>query len=120
MWQTLRYALPAYLVPLAFVAAPAGAALLGIGGPGKVAYALLASAAAVVWLAVAAGGWLPGENPAGVPERVLAGAAGACLLWLTPVFTAIGTVLAAATVLTVLIRRRLSRPATHPTPEETP
>ena len=40
MWQTLRYALPAYLVPMAFVAAPAGTALIGAGGAGKVAYAL--------------------------------------------------------------------------------
>ena len=31
MWQTLRYALPAYLTPLAFVVTPTGLGLLGIG-----------------------------------------------------------------------------------------
>ncbi len=34
MWQTLRYALPAYLIPLAFVITPTGLGLLGIGGAG--------------------------------------------------------------------------------------
>src|SRR4029453_16917158 len=66
MWQTLRYALPAYLVPLAFVLTPAGEGLLGRGGPGQVAFALVVAAIGVAALAVAAGGWLPGIGPPGV------------------------------------------------------
>jgi TRAP transporter 4TM/12TM fusion protein len=98
MWQTLRYALPAYLVPIAFVAAPAGTALIGTGNPGKVLYATLAAAMAVAALAVAAGGWVLGLGPATVPARVGAAAAGACLLWISPLSTAIGATLLAATV----------------------
>ncbi len=106
MWQTLRYALPAYLVPLAFVLAPAGDGLLGRGGVGQVVFALLAAALGVSALAVAAGGWLPGVGPASVPGRVLAAVAGLVLLWLDPVATAAGAVLAAAAVVACLIGRR--------------
>jgi TRAP transporter 4TM/12TM fusion protein len=106
MWQTLRYALPAYLVPLAFVLAPAGEGLLGRGGVGQVTFALLAAALGVSALAVAAGGWLPGLGPASVPVRVLAAMAGLVLLWLDPVATAVGVVLAAAAVVACLIGRR--------------
>jgi TRAP transporter 4TM/12TM fusion protein len=105
MWQTLRYALPAYLVPLAFVAAPAGTALIGTGGPAKVAYATLAAAAAVVALAITAGGWALGIGPAGTPERLLAAAAGCALLWITPPATAIGAALLAATLILARLRR---------------
>jgi TRAP transporter 4TM/12TM fusion protein len=111
MWQTLRYALPAYLVPLAFVAAPAGTALIGSGGAGKVTYALLAAAAAVAGLAVAAGGWVPGIGPAGVPERAVALAAGLCLLWISPISTAIGAVLLVVAFGAVAARRWQTAPA---------
>jgi TRAP-type uncharacterized transport system fused permease subunit len=106
MWQTLRYALPAYLVPIAFVAAPTGTALIGTGGVPKVAYALLAASAAVVALAIAAGGWTFGIGRAGTPERLLAAAAGCALLWITPVATTIGAVLLAATVAVGALRHR--------------
>jgi TRAP transporter 4TM/12TM fusion protein len=105
MWQTLRYALPAYLVPLAFVSAPTGTALIGSGGPAKVAYAVVAAAAAVVALAIAAGGWALGIGPAGTPVRVLAVAAGCALLWITPIATAIGAALLAAALLVATTRR---------------
>ncbi|SCL17181.1 TRAP transporter, 4TM/12TM fusion protein [Micromonospora nigra] len=105
MWQTLRYALPAYLIPLAFVFTPTGLGLLGIGGPRQIAVAAAVTALAVGVLAVAAGGWLPGVGPAGVPERILGTAAGLCLLWLEPVPVAVGVALAAGAATGVLVRR---------------
>nr|WP_245719072.1 TRAP transporter fused permease subunit [Micromonospora rhizosphaerae] len=105
MWQTLRYALPAYLIPIAFVITPAGLGLLGIGGPGRIAVAGVVVALSVAVLAVAAGGWLPGVGPAGAPERLLGALAGLTLLWLEPVPVTVGAVLAAAMVAGVLVRR---------------
>lgn len=116
MWQTLRYTLPAYLVPMAFVLSPAGEGLLGLGGPGRVGYALVASALGVAVLSVAVGGWLPGIGPAGPPERAVAAAAALVLLWLDPIATAIGVAIAATVPVAVLLRRRL---ANNPTPQET-
>ncbi|MFC4088577.1 TRAP transporter permease [Micromonospora sp. GCM10011541] len=118
MWQTLRYALPAYLIPIAFVITPAGLGLLGIGGPGRIAVAGAVVALSVAVLAVAAGGWLPGVGPAGPPERLLGALAGLALLWLEPVPVTVGAVLAAATVAVVLVRRgaagRADAPSTSP------
>ncbi|MGC5020824.1 TRAP transporter permease [Micromonospora sp. DT47] len=118
MWQTLRYALPAYLIPMAFVITPAGLGLLGIGGPGRIAVAASVSALSVAVLAVAAGGWLPGVGPAGVPERVLGVLAGSALLWIEPVPVTVGAVLAAAVVAGVLVRRgtagRTGTPSARP------
>jgi TRAP transporter 4TM/12TM fusion protein len=108
MWQTLRYALPAYLVPIAFVLTPAGAGLLAIGGFGRIAFAFVASAIGVVALAMAAGGWLPGAGPAATPERVVAAVGGLALLWLTPPAVITGVVLVAVAVVLVLVRRRES------------
>ncbi|PWR10282.1 C4-dicarboxylate ABC transporter permease [Micromonospora sicca] len=105
MWQTLRYALPAYLIPIAFVITPAGLGLLGIGGPGRIAVAGAVVALSVAVLAVAAGGWLPGVGPAGPPERILGAVAGLLLLWLEPVPITAGAVLAALAVAGVLVRR---------------
>ncbi|WP_372433307.1 TRAP transporter permease [Micromonospora phaseoli] len=105
MWHTLRYALPAYLIPLAFVITPTGLGLLGIGGPQRILVATAVTALGVAVLAVAAGGWLPGVGPAGVPERLVGVAAGLTLLWLQPVPIAIGTVLAGAMAVGVFVRR---------------
>ncbi|MGC4764555.1 TRAP transporter permease [Micromonospora sp. DT46] len=105
MWQTLRYALPAYLIPLAFVVTPTGLGLLGIGGPQRIAVAATVAALSVAVLAVAAGGWLPGVGPAGAPERIVGALAGLTLLWLEPVPVAIGAALAAVMVAGVLVRR---------------
>jgi TRAP-type uncharacterized transport system fused permease subunit len=99
-------------VPLAFVLTPAGEGLLGRGGPGQVAFALVAASLGVAALAVAAGGWLPGVGPPGVPERVAAAVAGLALLWLSPVTAAVGAVLAAAVVVACFIRRRPLREET--------
>lgn len=117
MWQTLRYTLPAYLVPMAFVLSPAGEGLLGLGGPGRVGYALVASALGVAVLSVAVGGWLPGIGPAGPPERAVAAVAALVLLWLDPIATAAGAAIAATVPLAVLLRRRLAE--NPPTEEET-
>jgi TRAP transporter 4TM/12TM fusion protein len=108
MWQTLRYALPAYLVPLAFVLTRAGEGLLGRGGVEQIAFTFVASALGVAALAVAAGGWLPGVGPAGVPERLLAAAGGLALLWLEPATVAFGAVLAGTAAVVCLLRKRLT------------
>ncbi|NJC10694.1 TRAP transporter 4TM/12TM fusion protein [Micromonospora profundi] len=105
MWQTLRYALPAYLTPIAFVITPAGLGLLGIGGVQRIAFAAVVTALSVAVLAVAAGGWLPGVGPAGAPERVLGALAGVTLLWLEPVPVTVGVALAAVAAAGVFVRR---------------
>ncbi|MFV2102588.1 TRAP transporter permease [Micromonospora sp. LOL_024] len=105
MWHTLRYALPAYLIPLAFVITPTGLGLLGIGGPRRILVATAVTALGVAVLAVAAGGWLPGVGPVGVPERLVGVAAGLTLLWLQPVPIAIGAVLAGVMTVGVFVRR---------------
>ncbi|MEU8389795.1 TRAP transporter fused permease subunit [Micromonospora sp. NPDC048843] len=105
MWQTLRYALPAYLTPIAFVITPAGLGLLGIGGVQRIAFAAGVTALSVAVLAVAAGGWLPGVGPAGAPERVLGALAGVTLLWLEPVPVTVGVALAVVAAAGVFIRR---------------
>ncbi|MFG1882302.1 TRAP transporter permease [Micromonospora sp. NPDC049102] len=118
MWQTLRYALPAYLTPIAFVITPTGLGLLGIGGVGRIAVAAVVTALSVAVLAVAAGGWLPGVGPAGAPERVLGALGGVTLLWLEPVPVALGAALAAVAATGVFLRRRSAgRPSPHPVEE---
>ncbi|WP_433209500.1 TRAP transporter permease [Dactylosporangium sp. CS-047395] len=113
MWQTLRYALPAYLVPIAFVVTPAGQGLLGIGGWDSVAFALTASAAGVLALSVAAGGWFIGLGPASLVPRVLSGLAALALLWLDLwTVTAGALLLTLAGLLVFLSPRRSSR--AHP------
>ncbi|MEU7845633.1 TRAP transporter fused permease subunit [Micromonospora sp. NPDC049114] len=118
MWQTLRYALPAYLIPIAFVITPAGLGLLGIGGVQRIVVAVLVTALGVAVLAVAAGGWLPGVGRAGAPERVLGALGGVTLLWLEPVPVALGTTLAAVAATGVFLRgRSASRQPTNPVKE---
>ncbi|MBM7490253.1 TRAP transporter 4TM/12TM fusion protein [Micromonospora luteifusca] len=114
MWQTLRYALPAYLTPIAFVITPAGLGLLGIGGAQRIAVAAVVIALSVAVLAVAAGGWLPGVGPAGAPERVLGAVAGVTLLWLEPVAITVGFALAAVAAAGVFVRRQSAGRAGRP------
>jgi TRAP transporter 4TM/12TM fusion protein len=74
---TWKYALPAFLVPIAFTVAPAGSALL-LRAPWADVLPVGASAAlGVAALAVALGGWLRG--PVRPLERALAAAAGLLL-----------------------------------------
>ncbi|MGH3712433.1 MAG: TRAP transporter permease [Micromonosporaceae bacterium] len=118
MMQTWKYTLPAFLVPFAFVLAPAGEALLGRAPFGEVVGYTLVSAAAVAALAVVTGRWIAG--PAGWPERLLAAAAALVLLYLQPVTAAIGLALLATAVIAhfVLRRRRTSAAVPIPTLDE--
>jgi TRAP transporter 4TM/12TM fusion protein len=70
MLQTLKYALPAFLVPFAFVLTPAGEGLLGQGPLPQVLLVTLVSAVAVVALAVTTGGKGSFDSPQ--PIRALA------------------------------------------------
>ena len=91
MWQTLRYTLPAFLVPIAFVLSPAGEGLLGHRRPdsGRVRAAGLRARRR---RALRRGRRLaprrrPGRPPGtGRSPRVAA----LVLLWLEPVATAVG------------------------------
>jgi TRAP transporter 4TM/12TM fusion protein len=88
MMLTARYTLPAFLVPFAFVLSPNGEGLLLQGDAETILVAALVSAIAVAGLAIALGGWLRG--PVAVPVRVLAGAGSIVLLYLEPLWIAIG------------------------------
>ena len=95
MWQTLRYALPAYLVPIAFVITPAGLGLLGIGGAGADRLRRRGRRRSVSRCSPSppvAG--CPVSGPAGAPERVLGASPGSSLLWLEPLPVAVGVGLA--------------------------
>ncbi|MEU0542893.1 TRAP transporter fused permease subunit [Nocardia sp. NPDC005978] len=114
MWQTLRYALPAFLVPLVFVLTGSGERLLGRGPILEIVATGLMVAVGVAALAMATGGWIFGAGAAGTPARVLAAAAGIVLLYPTLISLGIGlALLAAAWLLT-----RLTRPDRESTPAE--
>lgn len=106
MWQALKYALPAFLVPIAFVLTGAGEYLLARGPVLGVLWATAAAMLAVAGLAVATGGWVPGVGPAALPSRILGGVAGLLLLYLAPATIAAGiTALALAAGLAAVNRR---------------
>jgi len=114
MWQALKYALPAFLAPIAFVLTEPGEYLLARGPVLGVLWASLVAALAVVALAVATGGWVPGVGPAGPVSRVLGGLAGLLLLYLAPITIAIGAgALALAAGLAGLHRRRAAQTVTE-------
>ncbi|WP_354642965.1 TRAP transporter permease [Kitasatospora camelliae] len=104
MTATWKYALPAFLVPFAFVLTDNGAHLLGEGPFTAVAWTTAVSAVAVAALAATTGGWLLG--PASPPERALCGGAALLLLYLEPVSIAAGAALLAAALAAHLLRRR--------------
>jgi TRAP-type uncharacterized transport system fused permease subunit len=111
MWQALKYALPAFLAPIAFVLTGPGEYLLARGPFLGVVWTSLVAALAVVGLAVATGGWVPGVGPAGWASRVLGGIAGLLLLYLAPITIAVGAVaLSLAAGLAALHRRRVDAP----------
>jgi TRAP transporter 4TM/12TM fusion protein len=103
MMQTLKYALPAFLVPLAFVLTDNGEALLARGSIAGVVAATASSALAVVALAIATGGWLRGQ--VGWPERALCVPAALLLLYLEPVTVAAGVCCLTVAVGVHLLRR---------------
>jgi len=110
MLLTARYTLPAFLVPFAFVLSPNGEGLLLQGDLGTVAWSIAVSALAVAALAVALGGWLRG--PAGMPVRALCAVGALLLLYLEPLWIAIGLgVLALAALAQLVARRAASAPA---------
>jgi TRAP transporter 4TM/12TM fusion protein len=88
MMLTARYTLPAFLVPFAFVLSPNGEGLLLQGDAETIVVATVVSVVAVAGLAVALGGWLRG--PVALPARVLAAAGSILLLYLEPLWIAIG------------------------------
>jgi TRAP transporter 4TM/12TM fusion protein len=104
MMLTWKYTLPAFLVPFAFVLTDTGKGLLLHAPVADVLIATAVSALAVAALAVATGAWLLG--PARLPERILCGVAGVVLLYLEPLWIAIGLGLLAAGVVVHLIGRR--------------
>jgi TRAP transporter 4TM/12TM fusion protein len=119
MWQACKYALPAFLVPLAFVLTDNGSALLLERPAGDVVWTVAVSAVAVAALAAAAGGWL--IRRAGPAERALCFVAAALLLYLQPVSIAVGAAVLAAAVAVHLVTSSAT-PSSTPSParEETP
>lgn len=104
MMMTWKYTLPAFLVPFAFVLAPAGRALLWQAPLPQVLIALAVSCVAVAALAVATGGWM--IRRAGWPERVLSAGAAITLLYLEPAAIAAGLALLGTALLIHLITRK--------------
>ncbi|MBG0562875.1 TRAP transporter permease [Actinoplanes aureus] len=122
MWQALKYALPAFLAPIAFVLTDNGEYLLARGPVTGILWTTAAAALAVVGLAIATGGWVPGVGPAGPVSRVLAGAAGLLLLYLEPVAIAAGiaALIVAALVAAVQRGRGADEPAAPEVPDAVP
>ncbi|NKX91019.1 TRAP transporter permease [Nocardia coubleae] len=109
MWSALRYALPAFLVPLMFVLTDSGQHLLGRGALLDVLWVTAAACVGVAALAAATGGWILGIGAVGAVPRMLAGAAGLTLLYPHPTATAIGLgvlVVAAAAGVVERVRHR--------------
>jgi TRAP transporter 4TM/12TM fusion protein len=105
MWQTWKYTLPAFLVPLAFVSTDAGAHLVGQGSLLDVLWTTAVAAVAVAALAFASTGWLLG--PASLVERGLFGVAAVMLLYLAPVSIAVGLGCALAGAALHVVRRKV-------------
>jgi TRAP transporter 4TM/12TM fusion protein len=104
MWQTWKYTLPAFLVPLAFVLTDNGSALLLQQNALTVLWVIAVSALGVAALAVVTGGWLLG--PARWPERALCVPAALLLLYLQPLSIAIGVGFVVVAVIVHLAGRR--------------
>ncbi|RSM68900.1 C4-dicarboxylate ABC transporter permease [Kibdelosporangium aridum] len=104
MWQTWKYTLPAFLVPLAFVLTDNGSALLMQGSFLDVVWVTAVSALGVAVLAVVTTGWLIG--PAKMPVRILCVPAALLLLYLQPLSIAIGAGFAVAAVVVHLLLRQ--------------
>jgi TRAP transporter 4TM/12TM fusion protein len=107
MWQTWKYTLPAFLVPLAFVLTDNGSALLLQQNAVTVIWVTLVSALGVAALAVVTGAWLFG--PARWPERALCVPAAVLLLYLQPLSIAIGIGFCIAAVVVHLLGRRTQK-----------
>lgn len=104
MWQTWKYTLPAFLVPIAFVLTDNGSALLLQRPVFDVIWVTLVSALGVAALAVVTSGWMLG--PARRVERLLCLPAALLLLYLQPITVGIGIALFAAAVVVHLTTRK--------------
>ncbi|WP_241988992.1 TRAP transporter permease [Leucobacter luti] len=105
MWQAMKYALPAFLAPLAFVLTPAGGSLLLNGEWVTSIWATLVSLFAVAALAAATGGWAFGR--ARWPERLLFIVGAVFCLYLEPVSIGFGiTIVAVAAVVNYIRVKR--------------
>jgi TRAP transporter 4TM/12TM fusion protein len=102
MLLTWKYALPAFVVPLAFTVDPRGLALLLQEDWGSIALATGTAVAGIVALAAAIGGW--GFSGRSQAARVAMGVAGAFLLHPAPAADAAGAVVGALAVLLSLTR----------------
>ncbi len=110
MWQTLRYAAPAFLVPIAFVVTEPGEYLLGRGPVIGVVWASAAAFAGIVALSFAAGGWVLGVGAMRPPARILTAVAAVLLLFLDPATIAVGLAcLLCAVALTMITDKRARR-----------
>ncbi|MFC9877378.1 TRAP transporter permease [Nocardia salmonicida] len=105
MWHALRYALPAFLVPLMFVLTDSGQHLLGLGAVLDVLWVSAAACVGVAALAAATGGWLFGIGAIGPIARAIAAAAGLTLLYPNPVATGIGLGLLTLAAVAGLVER---------------
>ena len=112
MWAALRYALPAFLVPLMFVLTDAGQHLLGRGALLDVLWVSAAACVGVAALAAATGGWLFGIGAIGPVPRGLAAAAGLILLYPNPTATVLGLAVLLVAVLAGVVDRRRRRTVT--------
>jgi TRAP transporter 4TM/12TM fusion protein len=106
MWQALKYALPAFLVPIAFVLTDPGEYLLARGPVSGIVWATVVASFAVVGLAIATGAWVPGIGAAGPVSRILGAVAGLLLLYLAPLTIAAGAVALVLAAGVAIIRRR--------------
>lgn len=84
MWQALRYAAPAFLVPIAFVVTEPGEYLLGRGPVLGLIWAGAAACAGIVALSFAAGGWALGVGAMGRIPRAVCAVAALLFLYLNP------------------------------------
>ncbi|MBO3741650.1 TRAP transporter permease [Actinoplanes flavus] len=119
MWQALKYALPAFLAPIAFVLTANGEHLLARGPLAGVLWTTVVAGLAVFGLAVATGAWLPGVGPAGPATRVLAAAAGLLLLYLDPVAIVAGLAALLAAAGVAALEKRRHRPPVEIRPRTT-
>jgi TRAP-type uncharacterized transport system fused permease subunit len=106
MWHTLRYAMPAFLVPIAFVVTEPGEYLLARGPVIGVVWVSAVACVGIVALSFAAGGWVLGVGSAGRVARVFAAVAAVLLLFLDPITIAAGAVCLLVAVVLALIERR--------------
>lgn len=109
MLEALKYSLPAFLVPMAFVLTENGSGLLWQGTFWQGVWTFAVSAVAVAATAAVTGAWLLG--PARWPERVLAALAAVLLLYLQPMSIVIGGCLIVAAIAVHLVLRSTSGPS---------